>query len=75
MEALVDTTQLAFLKGRCILDNIAIADELIFSIHKRRLLGYILKIDFAKAFDLVNWDFMFDLLNVNGFGDRWLDWI
>lgn len=31
---LVDTEQLAFLKGRCILDNIATAEELIFSIHK-----------------------------------------
>lgn len=34
---LIDLDQFAFLKGRCILDNIAIIEELIFSIYKRRL--------------------------------------
>lgn len=36
---LVDIDQTAFLKGRCILENIALAKELIFSIHKRRFQG------------------------------------
>lgn len=75
INSLVDTTQSAFLKGRCILDNIATAEKLIFSIHNGRLPGYILKFDFAKAFDLVDWDFMLDLLKARGFGDRWLSWI
>lgn len=51
---LVDSVQSVFIKGRCILDNIAMAEELIFSIHKRRLPGHILKVDFAKAFDTVD---------------------
>lgn len=54
MDSLVDHAQSAFLKGRCILDNIASAEEAIFSIHKRRLNGYILKVDFSKAFDSVD---------------------
>lgn len=54
MKDLVDPDQSAFLKRRCILDNIATAEELLFSIHKRRLSGHILKVDFAKAFDLVD---------------------
>lgn len=37
MNLLVDTEQSTFFKGRCILDNIAMAEELIFRIHKRRL--------------------------------------
>lgn len=75
IDSLVDTTQSAFLKGRCILDNIATAEKLILSIHNRRLPGYILKVDFAKAFDLVDWDFMLNLLKARGFSDRWLSWI
>ncbi|XP_039126955.1 uncharacterized protein LOC120263117 [Dioscorea cayenensis subsp. rotundata] len=75
INSLVSTEQSAFLKGRCILDNIATAEELIFSIHKRRLSGHILKVDFAKAFDLVDWDFLFDLLRARGFGERWIRWI
>lgn len=43
--------------------------------HKRRLNGHILKVDFAKAFDSVDWDFLLELLRVRGFGSRWLGWI
>lgn len=68
MDPLVDNIQLAFLKGRCILDNIAMPEELLFSIHKRRLDVHALKVDFAKAFDSVDWDFLFELLKVRGFG-------
>lgn len=75
MNLLVDNKQSAFLKGRHILDNIATAEELIFSIHKRRLPGHILKVDFNKAFDRVDWDFLFDLLEARGFGGCWIGWI
>lgn len=50
---MVGEDQSAFLKGRCILDNIATAEELLFGMVKRRLPGHILKVDFAKAFDMV----------------------
>ncbi|XP_039130342.1 uncharacterized protein LOC120266746 [Dioscorea cayenensis subsp. rotundata] len=75
MDSLVDHAQSAFLKGRCILDNIAMTEEAIFSIHKRRLMGHILKVDFAKAFDSVDWDFLLELLKARGFGPKWLGWI
>lgn len=75
INSLVDNEQSAFLKGRCIMDNIATAEELIFSIHKRRIPGHIRKVDFAKAFDRVDWNFLLDLLKARGFGDRWIGWI
>lgn len=75
LDMLVDNAQSAFLKGRCILDNVAIAEELIYSMQKRKIPGLILKMDFAKAFDLVDWDFLLDLLRARGFGGRWIGWI
>ncbi|XP_039136364.1 uncharacterized protein LOC120273726 [Dioscorea cayenensis subsp. rotundata] len=75
IDSLVDHAQSAFLKGRCILDNIAMAEETIFSIHQRRLNGHILKVDFAKAFDSVDRDFLLELLEVKGFGPKWIGWI
>lgn len=51
------------------------AEELIFSMNKRRLPGYILKVDFVKVFDLVDWDFLLDLLRARDFGPKWLEWI
>lgn len=62
MNSPIYTNQYVFLKGRCILDNIATAEELISSIYERRLQGHILKVDFVKAFDFVDWNFLFDLL-------------
>lgn len=54
------------------MDNIATAEELIFSLHKRRLPGLILKVDFAKVFDLVDWNFLFYLLKQGASGkDGW----
>lgn len=51
------------------------AKELIFCIHKRRLPGHVLKVDFSKAFDSVDWDFLLDLLEARGFGRRWVGWM
>ncbi|XP_057452728.1 uncharacterized protein LOC130744569 [Lotus japonicus] len=33
------------------------------------------KIDFAKAYDNVEWDFMLELLQEMGFGEKWISWM
>lgn len=75
IDLLVERQQSAFIKGRCIMDNIFAAEELIFSRQKRRLQGYILKVDFAKVFDMVDWDFLVELLVAFGFRGKWISWI
>lgn len=39
---------------------------------KKMLAGYILKVDFTKAFDLVDWEFLLDLLRAKGFGVQFM---
>lgn len=34
-----------------------------------------MKIDFARAYDCVNWGFLLDLFSKFGFGDKWCAWI
>jgi hypothetical protein len=34
-----------------------------------------LKIDFEKAYDKVNWNFLFDYCKRKGFSDNWMIWI
>lgn len=58
-----------FIKERCILDNIVAAEELIFSLRKRNLTRDILKVNFSKVFDMVDWDFLLKLLQPRGFGN------
>ncbi|GKE13007.1 RNA-directed DNA polymerase, eukaryota, partial [Tanacetum coccineum] len=40
--------------------------------HKQAL---IFKVDFEKAYDSVKWDFLDDVLNKFGFGNKWCKWI
>ena len=75
MDSLIDTPQSVFITGRCILDNVVVAEETIFSLQKRKMPGNIIKVDFAKAFNMVDSDFFLELLHVRGFGDQWIGWI
>jgi len=38
--------------------------ELVQCCHKRRLPTLVLKLDFAKAFDMVQWPALFDILSM-----------
>lgn len=62
INSLVDNVQSAFIKGHSIADNIVTTEELIFSIQKGKLNGHILKVDFSKTFDMVDWGFFFNIL-------------
>ncbi|GJU35159.1 hypothetical protein Tco_1183513 [Tanacetum coccineum] len=35
----------------------------------------VFKVDFAKAYDSVRWDYLMDVLKSFGFGDKWCGWI
>jgi len=50
--------QLGFLKGRQILDAIGTAQECLHSIKSKKLQAIILKLDFKKAYDCTNWDYL-----------------
>nr|GEV90718.1 RNA-directed DNA polymerase, eukaryota [Tanacetum cinerariifolium] len=41
----------------------------------RKVQALIFKVDFAKAYDSVRWDFLLDVLQSFGFGSRWCSWI
>lgn len=61
--------------GRQILDGVLIANEVIDCMKSSKSGGIILKVDFEKAYDCVNWDFLQFLLSRMGFGLKWISWI
>jgi hypothetical protein len=73
-DMLVSSNQTAFIKGSYILESIVTAHEVIHSVHKKQQ-GFILKLDYEKTYDKVNWQFLLDILEKRGFGKRWISWI
>ncbi|XP_021764901.1 uncharacterized protein LOC110729476 [Chenopodium quinoa] len=73
MPSLVADFQNAFFPGRLLSDNALIAYEVISnrSKAKKRFFAAI-KLDMNKAYDRVNWDFLFRLLQAYGFPPYWI---
>ncbi|KAL5574665.1 hypothetical protein UlMin_016364 [Ulmus minor] len=74
---LICPTQGAFVSGRSIHDNSFIIQEVIHSMKKKSgQVGYVaMKIDLQKAYDRLNWEFLFAVLKAFGFHDRWIGWV
>ena len=68
-------TQTAFMPGRHILEGVVILHETIHELHRKKLDGVLLKIDFEKAYDKVNWSFLQQALRMKGFHPTWCEWI
>lgn len=57
LDEVVSENQSAFVGGRQILDGIVVLNELIDEAKKKKIKRIIFKVDFAKAYDTVDWDF------------------
>nr|GFA43167.1 putative RNA-directed DNA polymerase, eukaryota, reverse transcriptase zinc-binding domain protein [Tanacetum cinerariifolium] len=57
---LVSNTQSAFIKNRQILDGPFILNEIISWCKRKKKQSLIFKVDFAKAYDSVRWDFLLE---------------
>ncbi|KAL5555562.1 hypothetical protein UlMin_037798 [Ulmus minor] len=74
---LICPSQNAFVPGRSIHDNSVMVQEVIHSMRKKRGSGgwMALKIDLEKAYDRMNWSFIWSVLEAFGFHARWIDWV
>lgn len=72
---IISTEQTAFIKNRHIAESFLATRELLQHIHKSGQPAIFVKIDFSKAFDSINWQFLMKIMKVRGFPKRWIDWI
>ncbi|WMV59774.1 hypothetical protein MTR67_053159 [Solanum verrucosum] len=75
MGRLIDEHQMAFLKDRQIMDASLLANELVDSREKQKIPGILCKLDIEKAYDHVNWNYLWKVLSEMGFGRKWVNWI
>jgi hypothetical protein len=57
------------------MEGIVILHETIHEIHHRKMSGVLFKIDFERAYDKVNWAFLYQMMQLKGFGDTFCDWV
>ena len=74
-DKVVRQSQTAFMTGRNILEGVVILHETIHELHRKKMSGVVLKLDFEKAYDKVNWVFVQQALRMKGFSPMWCKWI
>ncbi|GKB81078.1 RNA-directed DNA polymerase, eukaryota, partial [Tanacetum coccineum] len=72
---IVSNTQSAFVSERQILDGPFIINEVLHWCKRKNKKAMFFKVDFAKAYDSVRWDYLIDVLEAFGFGMTWCQWI
>lgn len=73
---IVSKEQRGFIKGRQIKDCICLTSEAINMLYKKSFGGNLaIKIDIAKAFDTIDWNFLLKVLKSFGFNSLFCNWI
>ena len=72
---LVNEDQVGYIRGRYIGQNIRIIKDIMTYTAKKNLPGYILLIDFKKAFDSIEWPFLIKCLKLYNFGENFIRWV
>jgi hypothetical protein len=69
-QKVIRPSQTAFLPGRYIMEGVVIFHETLHEMHRKKLDGAILKLDFEKAYDKVKWSFLQQTLRMKGFSTK-----
>ncbi|MCI07128.1 RNA-directed DNA polymerase (Reverse transcriptase), partial [Trifolium medium] len=62
-------------KGRQILDGILVANEVVEDTRLRKKELFMFKVDFEKAYDSVEWNYLEVVVLKTGFSSKWMKWI
>jgi hypothetical protein len=71
----ISKTQKTFIKGRYIMEGVLVLHEVVHEMKRKKIRGIILKLDFEKAYDKVNCEFMKEVLTQKRFPSKWIEWI
>ncbi len=72
---IINDDQSGYLNGRYIGQNIRILEDISLFTKENQLPGILLSIDFEKAFDSLNWNFLYQTLAHLNFGDNLIGYV
>ena len=58
LDGLISPFQSDFIRGRQMIDSIVLAEEMVAAWHRSGIAGFMWKVDFAKAYDSIDWRFL-----------------
>jgi hypothetical protein len=73
LDRIISKSQSAFIRVRSIHDNFQYVQGAVKHFHRSKTPMLFIKLDNAKAFDSVHWEYLLELLEQVGFGRRWRD--
>lgn len=75
MDKLISTCQSSFVKTRNIMQSVLTLNEVLHESRRKKTQRVVLKLDFEKAYDKVDWCYLMKCLKRKGFSERWQKWI
>ena len=72
---LIDSSETVYANERFIGESGRLIDDVIKVCDIQKISGYLLTVDFEKAFDSLNHKFLIAVLKKYGFGEDFIDWI
>ena len=76
LPSLISERQNGFVPGRCISDSLRNTADIIEYLNRKKIKGLLLLIDFKKAFDSIEHEYLRSIMKAYGFGDyirKWVD--
>jgi hypothetical protein len=75
-QKVISPSQTAFIPGHNIMEGVIVLHETLHEMHRKKQSGVIPKIDFEKAYDKLNWNFIQHTLRMKGFSPiTWCKWV
>lgn len=75
VEGIISDCQSAFVGNRHILDGVVVLNEAVEEAKKKMIERIFLKIDFVKAYDSVDWEYLDLMMEQFNFCSKWRSWI
>ena len=75
LPSIIHENQVGYIKGRQIADNIRAMDDIYFYTKLKNIPGMVINIDFEKAFDSVDWEFLELTMQKFNFGESVIKWV
>jgi exonuclease III len=75
LPSIINENQTGYVKGRYIGDNIRLTEDVISYSKEHNINGALVFLDFAKAFDSLEWEFLLNVLKRYNFGPNFIRWV